>query len=282
MCIPVIINDEIKLTTKAGITDTSLRCEKWLASDPRKEAYEELFKYFIDAGWTPMFEWCSEDDRIILEYRDSELIFLTARNNMLGDYVTDDVVEELQEKFSNIPFVKRLENINVETLKTEEDKEGVVIQFSNGHMVKIKTDWYCLLHRSKEICSHEKNILEIILNDSLDDLLPCLSEERKQTITKYASIVNQTIESNTILLSNELSYCKEAFSNEENPRKAVALHIVGKMNSMGLSELLPVFWKCFDNASISIHETLITKMINKCGSNNSVHDIRNLIGAIYD
>jgi predicted Rdx family selenoprotein len=79
----------------------------------------------------------------------------------------------------NIPVVKAVnglavQNINlfVKQVREWDDGEGIVLRFDTGHMVKIKCDDYVLRHKSKDSISQEKNVLQTILEDAVDDLCP--------------------------------------------------------------------------------------------------------------
>ena len=97
---------------------------------------------------------------------------------------------EASKKF-NIPVVKAIAgeetNIDqvVDRIRKWGDDEGVVIRFNDGHMVKIKADEYVLRHRSKEQINSEKNIIQVILNDSVDDMIPLLTSEDAQRLKDF-------------------------------------------------------------------------------------------------
>jgi hypothetical protein len=52
-------------------------------------------------------------------------------------------------------------------------------------MVKIKCDDYVLRHRSKDSISQEKNVLQTILEGSVDDLVPLLTPEDGERIQRF-------------------------------------------------------------------------------------------------
>jgi predicted P-loop ATPase len=62
--------------------------------------------------------------------------------------------------------------------------EGFVVDFG-GHKVKCKADQYCRIHKVKDKIRTERNILEIIINEELDDLLPILDEADQNTVREY-------------------------------------------------------------------------------------------------
>jgi hypothetical protein len=52
-------------------------------------------------------------------------------------------------------------------------------------MLKIKADAYLVLHRSKDAISNEKNIIEVVLNDQVDDLMPVLTESDAKRLRDF-------------------------------------------------------------------------------------------------
>ena len=73
-------------------------------------------------------------------------------------------------------------------------------------MIKIKTDWYCLIHKTKDEIRFEKNMLRIILEDNLDDILPMITDKDREVVLNYASDIKKIIKrkSAEIILSSTL------------------------------------------------------------------------------
>jgi len=63
--------------------------------------------------------------------------------------------------------------------------EGFIISFENGHKIKIKADQYVRIHKVKDMIRTERHILNIIVNEEMDDLLPILDEEDVKTVKDY-------------------------------------------------------------------------------------------------
>jgi hypothetical protein len=73
----------------------------------------------------------------------------------------------------------------VEHIRKWKDSEGIVIRFDSGYMAKSKSDDYVLRHKSKEAISQEKNILKVIIEDSVDDLIPILTIEDAYRLREF-------------------------------------------------------------------------------------------------
>ena len=150
----------------------------------------------MNNGFTPIFEWCSRKNRIVVDYPEDKLILTAVRLNSTGTYPRwQSVLKEIEiGGFFSIPVVKTISCDNntdiskvVDQIRKWEDDEGVIIRFDNGHMVKIKADDYVLRHKCKESLCQEKNVLSIIIDDSVDDIVPLLekSESDRERLFKF-------------------------------------------------------------------------------------------------
>lgn len=168
-----------RLATKAGVTDVAMNAETFIADKPHYSAFIKEWTY---RGTTPIFEWCSRINRIVVDYPEDNLILTAIRYNNSGQYVAYKSMKVYAESY-NIPFVKAIAgddtNITdiVEHIRKWEDSEGVVIRFDSGQMLKIKCEDYILRHRSKDSINQEKNVIQVLLNDATDDLIPLLTPE---------------------------------------------------------------------------------------------------------
>jgi RNA ligase len=175
------------LATKAGVTDISEQAEEFISGKPY---YSTFINKCIQKGTTPIFEWCSRKNRIVIDYPEDQLILTGIRYLNTGEYVPYDIMKRYTESW-NIPIVKAIAGDDkditkiVEHIRKWEDLEGVVIRFDSGHMIKIKADDYVLRHRSKDSISQEKNVLQTILEDSVDDLVPLLTPEDAQRLRSF-------------------------------------------------------------------------------------------------
>ncbi len=184
---PIPTPEGFRLGTKAGVTDVAMNAEYFVADKPE---YAKFIKSSFACGLTPIFEWCSRKNRIVVDYPDDQLILTAVRDMRSGNYISYSQMVETGKNY-DIPVVKAIagdetdiEKI-VDHIRKWDDGEGVVIRFENGHMVKIKADEYVLRHRSKEQINSEKNIIQVILNDSVDDMIPLLTSEDAQRLKDF-------------------------------------------------------------------------------------------------
>lgn len=185
---PIPTPEGFRLGTKAGITDVAMNAEVFIADKPQ---YSDFIHAMFDGGMTPIFEWCSRKNRIVIDYPEDQLILTAIRNTIMGVYLTYENMVELSEHW-NIPVVKAVDglavqdiNLFVKQVREWDDGEGIVLRFNDGHMVKVKADDYVVRHRSKEAISQEKNVIQTVLDDVVDDLIPLLDEKDANRLKEY-------------------------------------------------------------------------------------------------
>ena len=185
---PIPTPEGFRLATKAGVTDVAMNVEVFIADKPN---YVRYIQKCIQKGTTPIFEWCSRKNRIVIDYPEDQLILTAMRYNDTGDYVGYKSMFNYATSW-NIPVVKAVDGLSIQNIelfvkqvREWDDGEGVVIRFDTGHMVKVKADDYVLRHKSKDAINQEKNVLQTILDDSVDDLVPLLTPEDAQRVEAF-------------------------------------------------------------------------------------------------
>jgi len=73
----------------------------------------------------------------------------------------------------------------IEGARNEQDIEGYVIRFDDGHMLKIKADLYVILHKTVSKIQQEKDVWNLILDDKADDLKPLLPEDKREKLDEF-------------------------------------------------------------------------------------------------
>jgi RNA ligase len=186
--IPQPSPDGFVLTTKSGVTDISQQAEVFISDKPH---YAKFIHSMFDGKLTPIFEWVSRKNRIVVDYENDNLILTAIRNTEMGNYLPYFNMLDLAEHW-NIPVVQAVDGLAVQNIelfvkqiREWEDSEGVVLRFDTGHMVKIKSDQYVLRHKTKDAINQEKSVISIILNDDVDDLIPLLTPEDATRIQEF-------------------------------------------------------------------------------------------------
>lgn len=177
---PLFVDDEVRLGTKMGITDTSLAAEEITTHHELK-----WMKEAMAVGLTPLFEFISPDNRIVLEYNRSELVLLAVRRNITGDYLSFDQIG--QTPFEIVPRYGSVEGTLEDYIARQrglEGREGDIISFGN-EMHKLKNDWYVRIHKVKDKIRTDRHILALLLENELDDVYPHLDENDYNRVKKY-------------------------------------------------------------------------------------------------
>lgn len=176
MVTPVLVGDyrQIKFKTKKSFNTKEANLADELCSS--SDRYNWVYKLLVD-GFTPTFEVTSPRFPIVLKYDKDELTLLHIRENISGRYLTEreiagmtppfPVVENIMQEFVGVDFVAW--DYLRHAAETREGIEGWIIQFDDGEMVKLKTQWYCELHHAVTF-TRWRDVARVVCDDKSDDL----------------------------------------------------------------------------------------------------------------
>jgi len=220
MIAPFVVDDQLIWGTKMGATEVAEPVEDFVLLN---ENYSQFARFIIRRGYTPIFEWCSRKQRIVLDYKEDQLILTAIRDLTTGRYMSLDLVMNTADLYF-IPTVRQFEPQSdmksfIEYVRLLEDREGFVVRFSDGHMLKLKCDWYVQIHKAKEKILQDRNIVELILDDKLDDVKAHLPQEDRLHLTHFEIQFNLAVADVVFMLDNDLRYLRE----ENIDRKTFAL-----------------------------------------------------------
>ncbi len=196
MIAPFIVNGEMIWGTKMGATDVAKPVEAFVN---KRRQYIEFADALLTRGFTPIFEWCSRKQRIVLDYAEDQLILTAVRNMVSGEYVAFENLKDFIDP-KMIPVVRHFQPETdmkefVEYVRDLELLEGFVVRFNDGHMLKLKCHWYLQIHKAKEAILQDRNIVELILDEKLDDVKAHLPAEECDRLTQFEHDFNQAIKS---------------------------------------------------------------------------------------
>ena len=183
---PIPIGDHYRLGTKMGVTDVAMNAETFVANH---SSYDRFIRAMIRAELTPIFEWCSNKNRIVINYPNDRLVLTGLRDNETGKYINFETINHNADEQHRVEVVRSFDFTDldsaVEYLKTVEDFEGFVIRNVDGHMLKVKGDWYLQLHKTKDAIRFEKDVIRLFCDNQFDDLKPLLLEHDLNRLTKF-------------------------------------------------------------------------------------------------
>lgn len=178
---PILVDGHLRLATKMGITDVAMQAEVWLAAQHPSKT--EWLRYQVENGMTPLFEWVSPMNQIVLEYEDADLVYLGSRSNTMGDYFF--------RQDAPFTFVARYGSLDgnmtdyIARARQQKGREGDIIRFADGHMLKVKNDWYVRIHKIIDQVKSDRNIVSLILHEELDDVLSMLPETESVKVRAF-------------------------------------------------------------------------------------------------
>lgn len=242
MIAPFILNGAVRLGTRAGITEHSLKAEERHLS----YGFAEINRLLLNRGLTPIYEWTSPDNRIVLPYEDEELRVLAIREMETGNYLDWKQVEN----FAKNAGIKTVDKFDMQLspdsiFKFRELKEGVegyVVFFpSVGLHIKIKTEEYSKMHRAVSFLDRENMILPVVLDGLHDDILPALSNENQKRVIEYAASVNKEVND----LSSKIETDVHSLMKITTIRKDQAIWIQNNIDK----KLMSVYFHSLDGKS---------------------------------
>jgi T4 RnlA family RNA ligase len=165
--------------------------------EENKDLNEFVHKY-LEMGYTPLFEYVSFDNRIVLQYHGRELKLIGLINNDTEEYTCASTWDKTVCSL-NIPFVKSEPIITLDELilraMTEKDVEGWVVEFEDGQMIKLKTQWYFMLHGIRtENIFREDYVIRNYLLETLDDLVSQLNPIDDKDAFRFVEVVKLAVD----------------------------------------------------------------------------------------
>lgn len=285
MIVPFLLDGHVRFGTKAGITDVSMQAEVFVAKNPQ---YLMLSEILLKEGFNPIFEWCSRQQRIVIDYPEDMLILLAIRHIESGEYAPIEFLHQLQLSWlmtgkGLIKVVDTYEGTaeNMEALIAEtrgaKDIEGYVVRFYNegrGTAVKVKADEYVQMHRCLDAIRFEKNIIQLIVNDQIDDLLPTMAEDKRKVVMEYQKELLQGIRGMAEAICIEMVQQYERCNNE---KKMFAISHSANYNPI-VRSIMFANWQSGNDLYGNVYSSIIKTIKQNCGSQTGIDKIRILLG----
>lgn len=268
--------------TKMGETEASVNAKAFIMANKN---YVAFIRYVFELGYTPIFEWCSRKNRIVIDYPEDRLVLTAIRENLDGHYLDYHYMLGWAEEFG-IECVKAFP-MNIHDAKLNQKiikDEGYVVRFNDGHMIKIKGEHYLMLHKTMEHLTHEKDLIRLILEEKLDDAKAFIAPDVVSRVEKFGHKMFYMMR----LEADRIAWdCIDDYDNSSS-KKEYALKVKDKEES-GLRFKLYDFMAEKDGADqiwVSgdvvqhAYELIKSKVLNSTSSQGKVDSIRNLIGNV--
>jgi RNA ligase len=266
---PFEINNRMIWGTKMGETNMTPMIEEFVNQNTK---YIVFAKAMLDIGHTPIFEFVSPKNQIVIDYGKTELILIGIRKMFTGEYLTYKQMEEYADWFK-IPLVKvykskKLTPEFVAELRKQEGLEGVVVAFENGQRLKVKVDWYVNLHRVKSEISDEKSVVKLILENGIDDIIPLLDAETRIKLELYQDSLVQSFDKIVIDVHNLI----HKVETENMSRKDFAVWSENEVQSF----VRHIMFKLWDvkRDKETIANSVVRGIVGNCVNNKRFAELR--------
>lgn len=203
----VMLGDKLKLMTRSGISEQSeMATDHMIKNEPKIMPW---LVYQIQNGYTPILEFTSPENQIVIKYPRPELTLLALRDMLTGKYVSQDVLEQMATE-CGLKCVQTYKNTAndleafVRTTKELVDLEGYVVRVGQD-FVKVKADAYVMAHRAKDGLIMEKDVLAMVLMDKCDDVIPMLTENEVLELMTFKDNVNHAIQTKCLEIKDIIS-----------------------------------------------------------------------------
>jgi T4 RnlA family RNA ligase len=240
--------------------------------------YDSFCRDVIEQGYTPIFEFMHPQKRIVIDYGEPALTLLAVRNMITGEYVplTISSIES-----HSIPVVEQHGSVEdpksfIEYVRDLKNAEGFVIRWSDGHRVKIKAHEYLQIHKAKEAILQDRNIVELILEEHLDDIKAHLPAEDRDRLTQFENDFNTDI-AHVVVNISKILY--DVVGKVD--RKTFAIDIAPKLDPY----IRPIVFKNFDGYDLEkIYEDVHNMIRNNLSRTAKYEAIRDVWfpGVIYN
>jgi len=181
---PTLLDGNLVFMTRMGITPQSRTAQAHASPEVLR-----MSAALIDRGITPMLEFTSPENRIVISYDTPMLTLLAARRIVSGEYLTSVELAAVGREF-DAPVVRSIGRIDdirsfADKARREDGIEGYVIAFEDGHRIKLKTDGYVLRHKALAGLQLEKNVVELVAARAVDDMIPLLKPDIAEHLKAY-------------------------------------------------------------------------------------------------
>ena len=148
MVMGLVVAGRAQFWTRAGPTEVGMQA--YAASQALTGDYSGFIEFIASLHCTPVFEFIGHQSKIkAFEQNQTRIVLVSVRFNRSGEYWSDQTAAKWAQQYG-IPMVQRLEYLeswNLEDIRKDvfswHNCEGVVVRFTDGQWVKIKSKWWC-------------------------------------------------------------------------------------------------------------------------------------------
>jgi RNA ligase len=116
----------------------------------------------------------------------------------------------------------------VEYTRTLKGAEGFIVAFDDGHKVKIKADEYVRIHKTMDRVMFDRNIVDLIINEEVDDIISMLPVAQVTRIRDFEARFWEAFKVKEEMLLADRGICAQVYGND---RKRIALEYIPKLSN---------------------------------------------------
>lgn len=150
--------------------------------------------------------------------------------------------------------------------------EGFVIAWDNGYRVKIKAEEYIKFHKAKDGLSFEKNVIDLLVNDKLDDVKSFMMDEDRIQIEQFENQFWQKFEVCVQVTNIQLKTAVEHFGGD---RRRFAIEHA----NMLVPTVRSVIFACWDGKK-EVRSELLNIIRKNTGSQSRIDSVRFIWGKL--
>ena len=159
-----------------------------------------------------------------------------------------------------------------EEVKNLKDQEGYVIRFDNGHMLKVKGDWYIDIHHAIDNLRFEKNIIKIILTNNVDDVKSKLPKDLAEKLDNFAKMMFENIMESA---NRFHTIALEHYTKFGGDKKRFAIEFAEKQDSLDRV----IFYAISRNLTKEyVYDYLVKHILDNISTSTKVDRVRILFG----
>jgi len=270
--------------TKMGATDVAQPVNDFVS---KNQQYARYSAHVMAGNYTPIFEWCSRKNRIVIDYPEDRLVLVAMRHNETGEYLQYD--EMVKAKTHGIDVVEAYDaTFDADFLDYVRELigiEGFVIRFDDGHMVKIKSEDYLKFHRARDAIAQEKNVWALILDAEVDDLKSFLLPEDRKRIEAFEKVLWNAVNDLVKAMEDRMTYAK----NQLNKRDYSMFEDAGRerkkmfaleFTQLSCDQLKPVMFRLYEGGHT--REVILDWIRNNLSTGTKLEKIRWLFNVRFN
>lgn len=181
-----MVDGQVMLKSKGSLVSTQAEdAMNVMYNDFDHRSLKEGVMMLTMRGYTVIMEYTAPDNRIVLGYDKPKLTVLAVRNNADGEYIP---WADLKEHPYNAYFENNIAECFTEKYADTMDGfvddaramlhiEGFIIGLKSGQRIKIKTEEYCSLHKTKDNVNSPRRLYESVVNGGSDDLKSLFADD---------------------------------------------------------------------------------------------------------